>query len=166
MRGDMFLLGRWRPYTAADGDAEERPRTAATETDGKGCLGGGEIRREGGIDFITASEGAIDYTYAIDLGFDALDAIGLTVDVLLKDVTNTFAVDVETRKELLTATEWRTVVDGDTADHDVDALAMKIFKTDTNTLDKLVTSDLEVVLIVGIVDNTLDVAFVVARLQL
>ena len=100
------------------------------------------------------------------MGFDALDAVGLTVDVLLEDVTNSFAVDVEARKELLTATEWSTVVDGDTTDHDVDTLAMKIFKTDTNTLDKLVTSDLEVVLIVGIVDNSLNVAFVIARLQL
>lgn len=162
----MFLLVRGRPYTAADGDAEERPRTAATETDGKRCLGGGEIRGEGGINFITTSEGAIDDADAIDLGFDALDAVGLTVDVLFEDVTNTFTVDVETRKELLTATEWRTVVDGDTTDHDVDTLAMKIFKTDTNTLDKLVTSYLEVVLIVGIVDYSLNVAFVIARLQL
>lgn len=58
------------------------------------------------------------------------------------------------------------IVDGYTADHDVDALAMKVFETDADTLDKLVTGDLEIVLVVGVVDNSLDIAFVVARLQL
>lgn len=95
-----------------------------------------------------------------------MDAVGLTVDVLLEDVTHTFAIDVEAGKELLTATEGCTIVDGYTADHDVDALAMKVFETDADTLNKLVTGDLEIVLVVGIVDNSLDVTFVVARLQL
>ena len=140
---------------------------AATGTlSGKERLGGGKIGGEGGVDFFTAGKGAVDDADTIDLCFDALDAVGLAVDVLLEDVADTFAVDVEAGKELLTSAKGRTIVDGDTADHDIDALAMKFFETDADTLDELMTGDLKVVLIVGIVDNSLYVAFVVARLQL
>ena len=132
----------------------------------KGRLRGGEIRGEGGVYFFTTGEGTVYYTDAIDLGFDALDSVGLAVDILLENVTNTFAVDVETGKELLSTAKRCTVVDGDTADHDINALTMKVFETDADTLDELMTGDLKVVLIVGIVDNSLYVAFVVARLQL
>lgn len=132
----------------------------------KGRLRGGEIGSECGIDLVTAGKGAVDDADTIDLGLDALDAVGLAVDVLLEDVTNAFAVDVEAGKELLSTTERCTIVDGDTAYHNVDALAMKVFETDADTLNKLVTSDLEIVLVVGVVDNSLDVTFVVARLQL
>lgn len=133
---------------------------------GKGWLGGGKIGGEGGVDFFTSGEGPVDDANAIDLGFDALDTIGLSVDILFENVTNAFAVDVEAGKELLSTTERCTIVDGDTAYHNVDALAMKVFETDADTLNKLVTSDLEIVLVVGVVDNSLDVTFVVARLQL
>ena len=132
----------------------------------KGRLRGGEIRGEGGVYFFTAGEGAVDDADTIDLGLDALDSVGLAVDILLEDITNTFAVDVETGKKLLSTTKRCAIVDGDTADHDVDALAMKVFETDADTLDELVTGDLEIVLVVGVVDNSLDVTFVVARLQL
>lgn len=133
---------------------------------GKWWLGGGKIGGEGGVDFFTAGKGAVDDADTIDLGFDALDTIGLSVDILFENVTNAFAVDVEAGKELLSTTERCTIVDGDTAYHNVDALAMKVFETDADTLNKLVTSDLEIVLVVGVVDNSLDVTFVVARLQL
>ena len=133
---------------------------------GKGWLGGGKIGGEGGVDLFTAGKGAVDDADTIDLCFDALDAVGLAVDVLLEDVADTFAVDVEAGKEFLTSAKRSTIVDGDTADHDIDALAMKFFEADADTLDKLVTSDLEIVLVVGVVDNSLDIAFVVARLQL
>ena len=141
---------------------------AATGTLGvkKGCLLGSEIGSESGVYFVTSGEGPIDDADTIDLGFDALDSVGLAVDILLENVTNTFAVDVETGKELLSTTKGRTIVDGDTADHDINALTMKVFETDADTLDELMTGDLKVVLIVGIVDNSLYVAFVVARLQL
>ncbi len=133
---------------------------------GKWWLGGGKIGGEGGVDFFTAGKGAVDDANAIDLGFDALDTIGLSVDILFENVTNAFAVDVEAGKELLSTTERCTIVDGDTAYHNVDALAMKFFEADADTLDKLVTGYFEVVLIVGVVDYSLDIAFVVARLQL
>ena len=133
---------------------------------GKWWLGGGKIGGEGGLDFFTAGKCAVDDADTIDLGFDALDTIGLSVDILFENVTNAFAVDVEAGKELLSTTERCTIVDGDTAYHNVDALAMKVFETDADTLNKLVTSDLEIVLVVGVVDNSLDVTFVVARLQL
>ena len=140
---------------------------AATGTlSGKERLGGGKIGGEGGVDFFTAGKGAVDDADTIDLCFDALDAVGLPVDVLLEDITDAFAVDVEAGKKLLTATEGCTIVDGYTADHNVDALAMKVFETDADTLDKLVTGDLEIVLVVGVVDYSLDITFVVARLQL
>ena len=132
----------------------------------KGCLLGSEIGSESGVYFVTSGEGPVDDANAIDLGFDALDTIGLSVDILFENVTNAFAVDVEAGKELLSTTERCTIVDGDTAYHNVDALAMKVFETDADTLNKLVTSDLEIVLVVGVVDNSLDVTFVVARLQL
>jgi len=133
---------------------------------GKWWLGGGKIGGEGGVDFFTAGKGAVDDADTIDLCFDALDAVGLAVDVLLEDVADTFAVDIEAGKELLTSAKRSTIVDGDTADHDIDTLAMKFFETDADTLDKLVTGYFEVVLIVGVVDYSLDIAFVVARLQL
>jgi len=133
---------------------------------GKWWLGGGKIGGEGGVDFFTAGKGAVDDADTIDLCFDALDAVGLAVDVLLEDVADTFAVDVEAGKEFLTSAKRSTIVDGDTADHDIDALAMKFFEADADTLDKLVTGDLEIVLVVGVVDYSLDIAFVVARLQL
>ena len=141
---------------------------AATGTLGvkKGCLLGSEIGSESGVYFVTSGKGPVDDADAIDLSFDALDAIRFAVDVLLKDVTNAFAVDVEAGKELVSTTERCTIVDGDTAYHNVDALAMKVFETDADTLNKLVTGDLEIVLVVGVVDNSLDVTFVVARLQL
>ena len=141
---------------------------AATGTLGvkKGCLLGSEIGSESGVYFVTSGEGPVDDANAIDLGFDALDTIGLSVDILFENVTNAFAVDVEAGKELLSTTERCTIVDGDAAYHNVDALAMKVFETDADTLNKLVTSDLEIVLVVGVVDNSLDVTFVVARLQL
>lgn len=141
---------------------------AATGTLGvkKGCLLGSEIGSESGVYFVTSGEGPVDDANAIDLGFDALDTIGLSVDILFENVTNAFAVDVEAGKELLSTTERCTIVDGDTAYHNVDALAMKVFETYADTLNKLVTGDLEIVLVVGVVDNSLDVTFVVARLQL
>ena len=128
---------------------------AATGTLGvkKGCLLGSEIGSESGVYFVTSGKGPVDDADAIDLSFDALDAIR-------------FAVDVEAGKELVSTTERCTIVDGDTAYHNVDALAMKVFETDADTLNKLVTGDLEIVLVVGVVDNSLDVTFVVARLQL
>ena len=145
-----------------------RPNMAATGTLGgkKGGLLGSEIGSESGVYFVTSGEGPVDDANAIDLGFDALDTIGLSVDILFENVTNAFAVDVEAGKELLSTTERCTIVDGDTAYHNVDALEMKVFETDADTLNKLVTSDLEIVLVVGVVDNSLDVTFVVARLQL
>ncbi len=133
---------------------------------GKWWLGGGKIGGEGGVDFFTAGKGAVDDADTIDLCFDALDTIGLSVDILFENVTNAFAVDVEAGKEFLTSAKRSTIVDGDTADHDIDALAMKFFEADADTLDKLVTGYFEVVLIVGVVDYSLDIAFVVARLQL
>lgn len=146
---------------------KEGPKTCATMTQEKrGNLCGGEIGSESGIDFVTSGEGPIDDADAIDLGLDALDSVGLAVDILLENVTNTFSVDVETGKKLLSTAKRCTIVDGDTADHDINALTMKVFEADADTLDELVTGDLKVVLIVGIVDNSLYVAFVVARLQL
>ena len=50
----------------------------------------GEIGGEGGVDFVTASECTAYDTDAIDLGTDALLAVGLAVDVLFEDVTDTF----------------------------------------------------------------------------
>ena len=99
---------------------------AATGTLGvkKGCLLGSEIGSESGVYFVTSGKGPVDDADAIDLSFDALDAIRLAVDVLLKDVTNAFAVDVEAGKELLSTTKRCTIVDGDTADHDINALTM------------------------------------------
>ena len=166
----MASTGTLRAAKAGrDEDALRRAAKLGSDGDAwgeKGRLWGGEIGNESGVYFVTSGEGPVDDADAIDLSFDALDAIRLAVDVLLKDVTNAFAVDVEAGKELLSTTERCTIVDGDTAYHNVDALAMKVFETDADTLNKLVTGDLEIVLVVGVVDNSLDVTFVVARLQL
>ena len=126
----------------------------------------GEIGGKGGVDFVSTGECAVDDADAIDLCFDTLDTIGFAVDVLFKNITDPFAIDVEAGKKLLAATKGCTVIDGDTAYHDVNALVVKLLEADANALDELMTGDLKVVLIVGIVDNSLYVAFVVARLQL
>ena len=128
-------------------------------------LRGGEIRGEGGVDFVATSEGAVNDADTIDLGLDALDAIGLAVDILLENVADALAIDVEARDEFLTSTEGGAVVDGDTADHDVDALLVEVFEADAHTLDELMTGYLKVMLVVSVVDNSLDIAFVITRLQ-
>jgi hypothetical protein len=84
---------------------------------------------------------------------------------LFKNITDPFAIDVEAGKKLLTAAKGCTVVNSDTAYHDINALVVKLLEADANALDELMTGNLEVMLVVGIVDNSLDVAFVVTRLQ-
>ena len=97
-------------------------------------LRGSEIGGEGGVDLVATSEGAVDYADAVDLGLDALDTVGLAVDVLFEDVADALAVDVEAGDELLSATERSAVVDGDAADHHVDALLVEVFEADAHTL--------------------------------
>lgn len=126
---------------------------------------GGEIGGKGGVDFVSTGECAVDDADAIDLCFDTLDTIGFAIDVLFKNITDPFAIDVEAGKKFLTAAKGCTVVNSDTTYHDVNALVVKRLEADANALDELMTGNLEVMLVVGIVDNSLDVAFVVTRLQ-
>ncbi len=117
------------------------------------------------MDLVATGQNSIHYTHAFDLRLDALHIVRLAIDVLLEDIAHAFAINIEAGDKLLSTAQWRSVIDGDTADHDINALVVQFFEADADALDEFVAGHFEVVLVIGVVDNALDVAFVIASLQ-
>ena len=91
--------------------------------------------------------------------------VGDAVDVVLKDIAYALFVKVEAREELVVAFQWPLELQLHPGHDSVHALFVQVGKAHAEGTEKAVTSMLGIVEIVGVVDDALDVAFVIAHLH-
>ena len=83
-----------------------------------------------------------------------------------EDIAEPFFLQVQFRDELVTAAQGGLELHVQPRDHGVCALLMKSRETDAMGKQELMTGMLDIVLVVGVVDNALKVTFIVAYLHL
>lgn len=121
--------------------------------------------RESLVELRTIGESAVDDANGIDLSTNAQLLVAGTEDVLHEDIADAFLLDPETAVEFITATKRHLELHGQTCHDTIDALIVKTCKTNTVTEQKLMTCVFDIMLIIGIVDNALEVALVIANLH-
>lgn len=83
-------------------------------------------------------------------------------NALVENPAQAFLVDVDTYGKFIAAAQGRFVVNLNAVDNKVDAPFVIIGKADAGGEQELVSCVLQIVLVIGIVDYALDIAFVVA----
>ena len=84
---------------------------------------------------------------------------------MVEYILDAFLLKVEFRYELVSTLQWGFESHGEASHYRIDSLLMKCSKTDTHRRQKLVTGMFQIVLIIGIIDDALQVAFIVAYLH-
>ena len=112
-----------------------------------------------------AYEFAIVYAYTLHRAFEAYFTVRYTYKLLVKYALDTFTRNIELRTELIATAERRLVVECHLGHHEVIACSTHVSKAQSNREEKFVACMLQIVLVVGIVDNTLKVTFIVAYLH-
>ena len=117
------------------------------------------------VEFVRIGETAIDDADGFDLGTNHDFVVALAEDVLHENVLDTVFLYPEFGDEFVATLERNLELHGESSHHTVDASLMKFGEADVVGKEKFVTCVFDVVLIVGVVDNALEVAFVVAHLH-
>ena len=117
------------------------------------------------VEFVRIGETTVDDADGIDLGTDNDFVVGLAKDVLHENVLDTIFLYPEFGDEFVATFEWNLELHGESCHHTVDASLMEFGEADVVGKEKFVTCVFDVVLIVGVVDDALQVAFVVAHLE-
>ena len=118
-----------------------------------------------GGDFFTACQAAVDHANRRNGCRNAKLHVGLAVNVLVENKSSAVSSDVQTRKESLLSVKRCLVFHRDFGHHHVQAFVVPFPEGLAFLLEPFVTGSLKIMLIVGVVDDALDVAFVVARLH-
>ena len=84
---------------------------------------------------------------------------------MMEDVFQSLLLYPQTRHEFIVTSQWRLILQIHTSHHGIDAFLVHFGKTQSTMPEKEMTRMLNIVQIVGIVDDTLNVALVVANLH-
>ena len=110
-------------------------------------------------------EFAVMYAYALDGTLEAYLAVGHADNLLVEHALDAVACDIELGAELIAAAQRGLVVECHLGDDKVVTGSTHIGKAEADGEEELMTRVLQVVLVVGVVDDALEVAFVVAHLH-
>ena len=124
-----------------------------------------EERGKSLVEFVRIGETTIDDADSFDLGTNHDFVVGLAEDVLHENVLDTVFFYPKSRDEFVATFEWNLKLHGESRHDTVDASLMKFGEADVVGKEKFVTCMFDIVLIVGVVDDALEVAFVVAHLH-
>ena len=102
---------------------------------------------------------------ALDLSTSREAAIHME-DVLVEDELRGAHRTSKSRAKVLTATQALLVGDGDLGDEGVESIFVHLPEVHAQTLEELVARVLHIMLVVGVIDDALQVALVVAHLHL
>ena len=108
---------------------------------------------------------SVDEAYQRNLSAETDDLVGGAVDVLVEDVLHALLLNPEARDELVVAAQGGLVLQRHAGHHGVDALGVHLGEAQSAVLQEEVARVLRIVQVVGIVDDALDVALVVAHLH-
>ena len=117
------------------------------------------------VEFVRIGETAIDDADGFDLGTNHNFVVALAEDVLHENVLDTVLLYPKFGDEFVATLEGNLKLHGESRHNTVDASIVELGETDVVGKEKFVTCVFDVVLIVGVVDNALEVAFVVAHLH-
>lgn len=105
------------------------------------------------------------YTDGFYGSFDDDFHVGKTEDVLIKYVFDAFFLEIELGDKLIAAFKWGLEGHIEAGYYGVDAFGVELGETDAGSRQKFVTGVLYVVLVVGVVYDALQIAFVIAYLH-
>ena len=117
------------------------------------------------VEFVRIGEATIDEADGIDVSTNDDFVVALAEDVLHENVLDTVFLYPKFGDEFVATLERNLKRQGESSHHTVDASLVKFGEADVVGKEKFVTCVFDVVLIVGIVDDALEVAFVVAHLH-
>ncbi len=118
------------------------------------------------VEFLTIGETTVDEAYTIYFGTDAEFLIRKTINVLKELVLDTVLLDSYSCHIFVATLEWNLELHGEACNHGICSLFVKFSKTDIVGEKELVTCMFEIMLVVGVVYNTLKIALIVAHLVL
>ena len=124
-----------------------------------------EERGKSLVEFVRIGETTIDDADGFNLGTNHDFVVGLAEDVLHENVLDTVFLYPKFGDEFVATFEWNLKLHGESCHDTVNASLMKFGETDVVGKEKFVTCMFDVMLIVGVVDDALEVAFVVAHLH-
>ena len=120
---------------------------------------------EGAVVVLALAEASVDETDEFYGGTEREAAIGFAIDVVGEYVAQTFLLHVETRDERVVATQRCLVLQVHASHNGIYALLVQTSEAHAERREIEVACVLGVVEIVGIVDDALDVALIVANLH-
>ena len=124
-----------------------------------------EERGKSLVEFVRIGETAVDDADGFDLGTNHDFVVALAEDVLHENVLDTVFLYPKFGDEFVATLEGNLELHGESRHDTVDASIVELGEADVVGKEKFVTCVFDVVLIVGVVDNALEVAFVVAHLH-
>ena len=110
-------------------------------------------------------EFAVDNGYDVHLGAAGKFAVGQAHDVVVEDVLEVVLLDASAHHKFVAAAQRYLVGQGDACHDEVDALLVQFVERTAQAQQHLVAGVFAVVLVVSVVDDTLQVALVVADLE-
>ena len=106
------------------------------------------------------------HAYWFYSGLDSHFHVGQTENVLIEHIFNTFFFQIELGHEFVTAAQRSFERHGEPRHYRVHSFFVQACETDPHRCEKLMARMFQIMLIVGIVHNTLQVAFIIAYLHL
>ena len=109
------------------------------------------------------AQASIYYTYRFNRCLNNYFTITLTEYILIENILDAFFLHIQFREKLITAFQRCLESHIDACHYRIDPLLVKCRKTDTGRQQELMARMFQVMLIIGIIDNALQVAFIVAH---
>ena len=116
------------------------------------------------VEVFALAELAVDEAHGVHLGAHAQLEVGQAEDVLHEDVAQAVFLEPQLADVFVAAAQWCLELHGEPGHYCVGASVVQLGEADAVGEQELVAAVLEVVLVGGVVDNALKVAFVVAHL--
>ena len=123
------------------------------------------IRSEGFVVVFAAGEASVDNTDEFRLGSETEFFVGSTIDVVVENIFDALLCQSETRHKLIIGSKRRLELHRHPRQHRIYALLVHLGKTQSALFQEQMAGVLTIVQVVGIVDNALDVALIVAHLH-
>ena len=124
-----------------------------------------QIRCKGAVIVLTAREATVDDAHQLSRASETQFLITGTEDVVMKHVLDTLLRQAEARDELVVGPQRGLKLHRHPCQHGIDALLVHLGEAQPTLCQKQMSRVLAVVQVVGIVHNTLNVAFIVAHLH-
>ena len=123
------------------------------------------VEAKGAVVVVAHTELAMDEGHEVDIGVKRQFHVGSAIDVVLEYIPHTFLLEVEARHHLVVAAQGRLKLQLHTRHHGVDSLLVKGGEAHAQAAQEAVARMLGVMEIVGVVDDALDVALIVAHIH-